>query len=939
MEIYPATDTSKYPPRHPTPSSIVFSAGFRLYLLMFPGTLHTLIRLFLCFCLVAVYHPFPASSQSQSVVIKHDPQTLSADFYPEQLKAITVSLQDPLHFDFYIDSRNENSSASDEQRRYLVLIKDFFTALTIPETDIWVNLSPLEQNRIIEERFGLTDTGRDLLAQDLLLKQIASALLYPEDASGRHFWDEVYRRIWEEYGTTDIPVDIFNRVWIVPEQAEVYQEGSSAIILEGHMKVMLEKDYLASDLSAGIRSHMPRAPDENSQTIPAEALREIIIPLLEKEVNEGKTFFRLRQIYQALILSTWYKKTMRESFLGKTYADRSKTGGIRQTDPEDNQRIYNRYVETYRKGAFNFIREEIDRNSGEPIQRKYFSGGFSAENFSQKVIIRKESDFDASQPPKPGPTKRIKKVSTSLRPSSADNPYPFDEEVQRLSNTLRNLHQQIKNEDLVASAQVLGPDQTTLNAVLTQIKQNASNAIDIVLSNEEQKNLVMSELAEKIVNGEKTTLQSLLFDGTHTTEVLRHLLAVTMLARQDAPVPTEEILKLMGLRAGSVAATAGVIENSQDIYELEDLENGLFGLLKTRPSGLKEPGIDHTATLHRLRAEEGVFRSHFDRPTQRPPYFKKIIQDAQRLLPRAQKIVDVLTHFARAVDLRVKTGSSASRKSNLKPLMEISDFIGGRAIYKDLSDMETQIQRLLNRTSNDKVDILDEWIDRVKEEQDALEKRLSRFKKTSAQYQALQQELADHNNRRRNLMNSKPLMIEFDNKFMSNRDSYYRAMQFLFAVGTGTWTFELQMKTLPAAITQDMEHTFYKNKKKNSPLLSAIRRHNRLVNIIELINYLYSRQDINPNWILFEINKHLPPQGEKTSSVDPAAVSVASPTGGIDARHIENKVFLSGSNDMPALIQEFQNTDYPDGFEAEILSIHPADDLSSVFPAQYPLAK
>ena len=882
--------------------------------------------------------PFGGHSQAQTIATKQDMFSPSAAFHPEQLKALRVSPQDPLHFDFYIDTGDANSFTANEQQRYLILIKDFFTALTIPEKDIWVNLSPFEQNRMIEEHFALTDTGRDLLTQDLLLKQIASALLYPQDASGRHFWDEVYRQLWQEYGTTDIPVEIFNRVWIVPEQAEVYQEGTSAIILKGHMKVMLEKDYLASDLSAGMRSSMPRVPEDNSQTIPTETLRKIIIPLLEKEVNEGKTFFRLRQIYQALILSTWYKKTMHESFLGKTYADRSKTGGVRQADPQENLRIYNQYVETYRKGAFNFIREEIDRNSGEPIQRKYFSGGFSAEDFSQKIIIRGESDFDASQPPQKTNSKRIKKVSASLKALPSKDHYPFDPEVQRLTNTLKTLHQQIETEDLLASAQVLGPDQTTLDSIQTQTRHNAFKAINIVLSDEEQKNMVIEELAEKIVNGERTTLQSLLFDGTHTTEVLRHLLAVAMLSRQSTPVPTERILELMGLRTGSVKLTAHVIENLREAYGLEDLENGLFSLLKTSSSGLKEPGIDHTATLHRLRAEEGVFRTHFDRPTQRPPYFKKIIQDAQMLLPRAKKIVGALTHFAQSVDMRVKTGASASRKSNLKPLMEISDFIGGRAIYKDLGDMETQVQRLLNRTSRDKVDILDEWISKITEDQEALEKRLSRLKKTSPQYQALQQELSNHNNKKRNLMSDKPLMIEFDNKFMSNRNSYYRAMQFLFAVGTGTWTFELQMKTLPAAISQDMEHTFYKNKKKDSPLLTAIRQHNRLVNIIELINYLYNRQDIDPDWILFELNKHLPPPGEEMSTFDPAAAAMTSPTGGIDARHVEQKVILSGQSNIPVMMQNFKDTDGLEGFETKIISIRPADDLSSVFPAQYPIS-
>jgi hypothetical protein len=39
-----------------------------------------------------------------------------------------------------------------------------------------------------------------------------------------------------------------------------------------------------------------------------DALRSIVIPALEQEVNEGKNFIPLRQVYHSLILAAWYKK-------------------------------------------------------------------------------------------------------------------------------------------------------------------------------------------------------------------------------------------------------------------------------------------------------------------------------------------------------------------------------------------------------------------------------------------------------------------------------------------------------------------------------------------------------------------------------------------------------------------------------------------------------
>ena len=85
------------------------------------------------------------------------------------------------------------------------LIKYFLAALTTPENEMWVNLSPYEKDRIIPDAFGITEMGRDLLAQDYILKQITSSLMYPEDELGSRFWDKVYAAAYEKFGSVDIP--------------------------------------------------------------------------------------------------------------------------------------------------------------------------------------------------------------------------------------------------------------------------------------------------------------------------------------------------------------------------------------------------------------------------------------------------------------------------------------------------------------------------------------------------------------------------------------------------------------------------------------------------------------------------------------------------------------------------------------------------------------
>ena len=84
-----------------------------------------------------------------------------------------------------------------------------------------------------------------------------------------------------------------------------------------------------------------------------------------------------------MILAAWYKRALKESLLGKIYANRSKLRGVDQ-DPKNNQVIYQRYLQAYKKGVFNFIKEDVDRYTNETIPRKYFSGGMlGAMNFPQ----------------------------------------------------------------------------------------------------------------------------------------------------------------------------------------------------------------------------------------------------------------------------------------------------------------------------------------------------------------------------------------------------------------------------------------------------------------------------------------------------------------------------------------------------------------------------
>jgi len=360
--------------------------------------------------------------------------SLSPAFAPPLLKGIKVYRNDPFRFDFILDKGD--AEATDEQVKTDSprLIKYFLAALTVPEKDLWVNLSPYEKDRIITDVFGQTEMGRTLLSQDYILKQITATLMYPESDTGKKFWARVYQLAYEKFGTTDIPFDAFNKVWITPDKAVVYENNESALIIKSHMKVMLESDYMATRQAAGVAELV------SSQEITKAVLREIAIPELEREVNEGKNFAPLRQAYQSFILAAWFKKKIKESLFSQVYVDQKKISGVNINDPAMAQKIWDQYVKTFKKGAYNYIKDEKDTYTGELIPRKYFAGGIGYADFSEIALeITDKAEGVIEQPGLKvieGGIKPFEAVEGDT-PESADKILANEGQVEQLFNASR----------------------------------------------------------------------------------------------------------------------------------------------------------------------------------------------------------------------------------------------------------------------------------------------------------------------------------------------------------------------------------------------------------------------------------------------------------------------------------------------------------------------
>jgi hypothetical protein len=355
---------------------------------MLRSGLNSFLNKIICLVLIAAVGLSPTVSYAQSVFVSALPEpgtmlAASPAFTPVMVKGMVVHPDQPLNFDFIVDSGNDSADPAFIKEQTARMAKYFLAAVTVPEDQLWVNLSPYEKDRIIENELGSTVLGRDMLAQDYVLKQLTASLIYPEQGLGKEFWARIYQQALARFGTTDIPVDTFNKVWITPATAEIFEKNNAVYVTKARLKVQLDTDLLAQqttgeNVDVGARFIAPgdtRPANTDKSALAQQLLREIIIPALETEVNEGKNFATIRQVYNAAILAKWYRDLIQDTLLARSYMGQNRVAGVTSDEKMLKEEIYARYIAAYKKGVFNYIKEEPNTATGETIPKKYFSGG------------------------------------------------------------------------------------------------------------------------------------------------------------------------------------------------------------------------------------------------------------------------------------------------------------------------------------------------------------------------------------------------------------------------------------------------------------------------------------------------------------------------------------------------------------------------------------
>ncbi|MDO8747972.1 MAG: hypothetical protein Q7J72_02515 [Candidatus Omnitrophota bacterium] len=347
--------------------------------------LKKLTSILLCFLLILQQTGFSQTIDLSGYFNQLNRPLSSDKFRPLHLRCISYDIQEN-SFRLRLDKGSLNNPSLEElEGSSKTLFNYFLIGLSLPNDSFWVNLRPDSPDNIIDDSLAQTDMGKVMLETDLQLKKDTAQSTSPNTPEGKAYWDKIYQKAEELYGTTNITIPTLTRPWIIPGEIIIGETQDSAYIYKATLKVMLEEDYLTS--RGGSRT--APTPDQYTFSDPrlkelneysTRLIKELIIPKLTYEVNTSKRYAPLRQVYYSLILAQWFKARF-SSHSPQFTADSSyiKLIDSRNLSHLSSKEVWNKltyfkqYQESFAQGEYN-LKEPRSTPSGQTV-RSYFSGG------------------------------------------------------------------------------------------------------------------------------------------------------------------------------------------------------------------------------------------------------------------------------------------------------------------------------------------------------------------------------------------------------------------------------------------------------------------------------------------------------------------------------------------------------------------------------------
>ncbi len=291
-------------------------------------------------------------------------------FRPVQMRYFSYNLPAET-FNFFLDKGDLNKIPAKELKNNGKVLFDYFLiGISLANDKFWVNLRPDTEEQVIDEELARTDLGKILLEADLELKKDTAIATSPDTATGKEYWQKLYQKADELFGTSNVTIPTLTRPWIVPGEVIVRYTDTSAYIYKATLKVMLEQDYLKD--SAVYKFDDARLKELNEYS--SQLVRELILPEVTKKINTSKKYASLRQVFCSLVLAQCFKlKFGNQQTPYKARIDSGDLSGLTSKESWSTSTYFNAYKKSFEKGEYN-AKATVSTLAGQQI-RTYFSGG------------------------------------------------------------------------------------------------------------------------------------------------------------------------------------------------------------------------------------------------------------------------------------------------------------------------------------------------------------------------------------------------------------------------------------------------------------------------------------------------------------------------------------------------------------------------------------
>ena len=309
--------------------------------------------------------------------------------------------------DFLKESPGRQATRSPEKQEKALesetqnLLRYFFIGLALPNDKFWVNLRPDAPENIIDEDLAKTDIGRIFLEADVQLKKDTASWTSPQTKEGKAYWDKLYKKAGELFGTENITIPTLTRPWIVPDEIILRESPEGAYVYKATLKVMLEEDYLRAPSHQGTKSpghQVTRSPANLEQysfkdvrlkevnEYSTRLIKETIIPKLTREINSSKRYAPLRQVYYSLILAQHFKKKLaNKSSPYSNLIDSRDLTNLTSQESWDKLDYFREYQKSFQEGEYN-LKASQPTAYGQTV-RRYMSGGIMMENAVSSAVM------------------------------------------------------------------------------------------------------------------------------------------------------------------------------------------------------------------------------------------------------------------------------------------------------------------------------------------------------------------------------------------------------------------------------------------------------------------------------------------------------------------------------------------------------------------------